>query len=158
LQQTNGLKKGSQIRFRGIPIGEVEQVALRRAPDGKTTQAFTTLVVRERQAVLREGGQFRLATAGLIGEAFIDVIPGASDSPPLKPGLTVQATIPPTLPLADARNLSSFLRLLELASRMNSLPPEKHDAILKEFHSMVEKALEEQGRVTTSPTTFDTTR
>jgi hypothetical protein len=139
-------------------VGEVEQVVLRRAPDGKVTEAIATLVIQDRKVVLRESDTFRLPSLGLLDNRFVDIDPGPSGSPPLRPGATVNATIPPTIAFFDAKNLSSFFGLLELSTRMNSLPPEKRDAIMKEFHAMVDKALEEHGGSTTHPAMSGTKR
>lgn len=132
--QTNHLKKGSQVRYRGVPVGEVEKVVLRQSPDGKLTQAIATLVVKDKEILIREGDTFVMNTAGLIGESYIDISPGPSKSPPLKPETTVEGAVPATFPLTDLKNLSTILGLLELTTRMGELPAERRDAVMKEIH------------------------
>lgn len=143
LPTASELKKGSQVRYRSVPVGEVEKVVLRRAQDGKATEAIAMLVIRDPQVVIRESDTFSLGTAGLIGDSYVDISPGPSGSPPLRPGSTVAGVVPRTFPIPDIENLSTASRLLELTSRLSKLPPERRDAIMKELHAIVDKALKE---------------
>jgi len=65
-----GLDKKSKVRVAGVPVGEVTDIKLR--PDGK---AEVTMEV-DRNVELRRGAFARVVNLGLLGEKYIEVVPG----------------------------------------------------------------------------------
>lgn len=70
-----GLDEKSAVRVAGVRVGKVSDIALR--PDGR---AVVTLEVSD-DIELRDGATARVANLGLLGEKYIELIPGPLDAP-----------------------------------------------------------------------------
>jgi len=85
-QSISGLKVGSEVEMAGVPIGKVEAIAL----DKERQVAVVTLKIQQ-SVVLTEDVIASVKTAGLIGDKFIKLSPGVSDTI-LKPGDMITQT------------------------------------------------------------------
>ena len=72
-----GLDEKSKVRVAGVPVGEVTDIHL--LPDGK---AEVTMEVR-RDVELRRGAFARVVNMGLLGEKYIELVPGPLNAPPM---------------------------------------------------------------------------
>jgi phospholipid/cholesterol/gamma-HCH transport system substrate-binding protein len=91
-----GLDDKATVRVAGVRVGRVEAVGL----DGR--RARVTLLL-EQPVALTEGSYARVANLGLLGEKYIELIPGPLDAPPLPPGATLPGKTPPTIDEAIAK-------------------------------------------------------
>lgn len=82
-----GLKKNADITMAGVIIGRVENIELRNG------QAVTTLGIKK-GIQLEEDAIASIKTMGIIGDKFISISPGASDTY-IPPGGTLRDTQPP---------------------------------------------------------------
>ncbi len=74
-----GLREGSQVRIAGIPVGVVQRI---RISDSDKPDRAVEVLMRipvDYQNQIRQDSDARLATAGLLGEAFVDITRGTSD-------------------------------------------------------------------------------
>ncbi|MBI5885519.1 MAG: MCE family protein [Deltaproteobacteria bacterium] len=74
-----GLDKDASVRVAGVEIGRIKDISL------KDNQAYLTLLI---QPGVKIGRDFRavLTTKGLLGERYLELIPGEPNAPPLKEG------------------------------------------------------------------------
>lgn len=80
-----GLKKGASVELAGVPIGEVESISLDQ------TRARVVVSI-QKDVKIRDDDIFSVNTKGLIGDKFIKVIPGSSDTF-IEPGSVVRETV-----------------------------------------------------------------
>lgn len=85
-----GLTLGAPVQMAGIEIGRVKRLGL-------TPEKRADVVLNVRHGVsIPEGSRFSIASAGLLGDRLVSVIPGPPDGPALTPGSTVKGTEPLT--------------------------------------------------------------
>jgi phospholipid/cholesterol/gamma-HCH transport system substrate-binding protein len=85
-QSVSGLKEGAQVEMAGVEIGKVDAIQL----DPKRKIAVVTLKIHK-DVTLAEDVIASVKTAGMIGDKFIKISPGASEET-LKPGDTIVET------------------------------------------------------------------
>ncbi|HEX3131779.1 MAG TPA: MlaD family protein, partial [Thermoanaerobaculia bacterium] len=91
-----GLDDKATVRVAGVRVGRVEAVGL----EGR--RARVTLLL-EQPVPLTQGSFARIANLGLLGEKYIELIPGPTDAPPLPPGEVLPGKTPPTIDEAIAK-------------------------------------------------------
>lgn len=82
-----GLDVKSPVRIAGVRIGIVEDIAL----DG--TQAMVTLAL-DPDVTLHEGARAEITSLGMLGDQYVEVIPGDAAAPILGPGAVLSGTSP----------------------------------------------------------------
>lgn len=85
-QSVSGLKKGAQIEIAGVPVGKVDTISF----DHERQVALVKLKI-ELGVVLTDDVIASIKTAGLIGDKYIKLSPGGSDTV-LKAGDTIIET------------------------------------------------------------------
>lgn len=85
-QSVSGLKKGAQVEMAGVQIGAVDSIDL----DKKRYMAVVKLKIRK-DLILSEDAIASVKTSGVIGDKYIKISPGGSDTL-LKPGDTIIET------------------------------------------------------------------
>src|SRR5262249_46862596 len=94
------LQTGAPVKISGIKVGRVEEVAFwggRVDPAlGRRVQVRVKLFVEDtaREAI-RQDAQFFVNTAGVLGEQYLEVVPGDYGKPPLAAGSVVRGVDPP---------------------------------------------------------------
>ncbi|MFL6193136.1 MAG: MlaD family protein [Thermoanaerobaculia bacterium] len=83
-----GLDDKASVRIAGVRVGRVDGLGL------AGTQARVTLAL-DQPIPLTQGTTARIANLGLLGEKYIELIPGPPDAPPLPPGTVLAGTTPP---------------------------------------------------------------
>ncbi|MBW2091787.1 MAG: MCE family protein [Deltaproteobacteria bacterium] len=84
----SGLKKGVPVEVAGIEIGTVEDITLQQG------RALVTLKIRS-DLDLGSDSQAIIRTAGVLGDKYVEIIPGLTGAPPLKDGDQIVRTIAP---------------------------------------------------------------
>lgn len=69
----SGLKVGSPVEIAGVKVGEVTDVHL------DTTEAVVTMLIKD-EVLLRSDDIAQIRTKGIIGDRYIKISPGGSDS------------------------------------------------------------------------------
>ena len=91
-----GLDDKASVRVAGVRVGRVDAVGL----DGR--KARVTLFL-EKPVEMPAGTFARVANLGLLGEKYIEIVPGPVGGPPLPPGAVLPGVTPPSLDDAIAR-------------------------------------------------------
>jgi phospholipid/cholesterol/gamma-HCH transport system substrate-binding protein len=91
-----GLDDKASVRIAGVRVGEVNGVGL------QGTKARVTLVL-DKPIPLTVGTTARIANLGLLGEKYVEIIPGPPGAPPLPPGSTLIGSTPPSIDDAMAK-------------------------------------------------------
>jgi phospholipid/cholesterol/gamma-HCH transport system substrate-binding protein len=74
-QSVSGLKKGAQVEIAGVPVGKVDLISL----DHERQVALVKLKI-EHGVVLTDDVIASVKTSGLIGDKYIKLSPGGSDT------------------------------------------------------------------------------
>ena len=90
-----GLVVGVPVEIAGVEVGQVKGIAL------EAGKAKVTLLLRH-DVQVSEDVQAALRTKGVLGDRYVEIMPGPPGSPPLKPGGRIQRTLSPA-------NLDSLL-------------------------------------------------
>jgi phospholipid/cholesterol/gamma-HCH transport system substrate-binding protein len=91
-----GLDEKASVRVAGVRVGRVDGVGL----DGR--KARVTLLL-EKPVDMPQGTIARVANLGLLGEKYIEIVPGPPGGPPLPPGAVLPGVTPPTIDEAIAK-------------------------------------------------------
>ena len=73
----SGLKVRSPVTMAGVTLGRVSNIAF----DPKTYQAVVTMRIEGRYNTLPDGTSANIYTAGLLGEKYVGLLPGAASNP-----------------------------------------------------------------------------
>jgi phospholipid/cholesterol/gamma-HCH transport system substrate-binding protein len=113
-----GLIEGATVRLAGVQIGRVTSVVLATKPGGKVRVSMT--VARRFQERIRENSEARIATQGLLGDKIVDITPGTSDAPPVRPGATIAAQDPQEMSRMFAEGARTLQAVSELATTLRT--------------------------------------
>jgi len=86
---TQGLKVGGPVRMNGVDVGNVREIAIAR-DQPKVEITFT--VQKGVAAHIREDASVRIRPMGLLGDKFLEILPGTPSKPPLSPGSLLVGT------------------------------------------------------------------
>lgn len=96
-----GIDVGSPVRVMGIKVGKVKEVIF--DPNLKTERGeevklkLKISIDKKAWNTIRTDSEFYINLAGVIGEKFIEITPGGSESPRLRPGSVVRGVDPPRI-------------------------------------------------------------
>jgi phospholipid/cholesterol/gamma-HCH transport system substrate-binding protein len=91
-----GLDNKASVRVAGVRVGEVDSVGL----DGNRARVTIRL---DQPLPLTVGTTARVANLGLLGEKYIEIVPGPADAPPLPPDAVLPGITPPSIDDAMAK-------------------------------------------------------
>jgi phospholipid/cholesterol/gamma-HCH transport system substrate-binding protein len=83
-----GLDAKSTVRLAGVRVGKVS--AIRLTPDGKAIVDMDL----DRDVELRQGASASVANLGLLGEKYVELVPGPVGAPELPEGTTLKGDVP----------------------------------------------------------------
>jgi virulence factor Mce-like protein len=96
LPQANNLLAGSEVQIAGVNVGKVANIS--RNGNG----ALATLELKPQYAPMRSGGTAIVRTKSLLGEAYVELAPGARGAPPIPDGGRLAAShVRPTVQLDE---------------------------------------------------------
>ncbi|MEZ4366993.1 MAG: MlaD family protein [Kofleriaceae bacterium] len=116
------LQEGAPIKVSGIKVGKVERISFqggRLDPAvGRRVQVRVDAWIEDRaRDSIRADAEFFINTAGVLGEQYLEIVPGRDwERPPVAPGAVVRGSDPPRTDLVVSRlyevldNLSVVLR------------------------------------------------
>jgi phospholipid/cholesterol/gamma-HCH transport system substrate-binding protein len=110
----SGVREGSEVRLAGIPVGNVSRIHVSTFTDPKKAVEIDFKVSQQYQKQIREDSVAQVETAGLLGEAYVDISRGSPTKPMLENGATVQGVEGPdiTAIIHNANDVVSNLRAL----------------------------------------------
>ena len=71
----SGIDKGSPVRLAGVEIGEVKEAHVVRSPEGQTQVEVIARI--DKDAVIEEDADVRINSLGLLGEKYVEILPGS---------------------------------------------------------------------------------
>jgi phospholipid/cholesterol/gamma-HCH transport system substrate-binding protein len=80
---TNGIKVGAPVRFAGVDVGEVKRIDLTFSPQEQKTNVEITCLLKK-EARVPSDSQAWVNTLGLLGEKYVEIIPGKNYNDCLK--------------------------------------------------------------------------
>jgi phospholipid/cholesterol/gamma-HCH transport system substrate-binding protein len=151
------LAAGAPVRISGIQIGRVEKITFigLEAPTdgGERLQTRLTVKIDERsRAALPQGTEFFISTAGLLGEQYLEAVPGDRVGAPIPDESVMRGIDPPRTDLLIARLntvLETFSHLLtdnrglleDLAKAATGLT-RSMDEVLREKRSTISEGVD----------------
>ncbi|MGO9907642.1 MAG: MlaD family protein [Solirubrobacteraceae bacterium] len=95
------LASQSDVRIAGVSVGKVVSTQL----DPKGNRTMATLQIDNQYAPIRQDTQAILRTKTILGETYVQLIPGSSHSPPIRDGgMLARSQVLPTTQLSDIFN------------------------------------------------------
>ncbi len=89
----NGIEESAPVRFAGVNAGEVKDIQI--VTDPVTGQTLVELLLWVRQNVMvPENSVITINTLGLLGEKYVEIIPGTPDAKLLKEGAKIRGKDP----------------------------------------------------------------
>ncbi len=85
-----GLNEKSTVRISGVPVGKVAKIHLGKAGKG----AIVDLDIDNPDVDLRVGASASVANLGLLGEKYVELVPGPVGKPALPENSTIRGEIP----------------------------------------------------------------
>ena len=129
----SGLRVGAPVRLNGVDIGNVTRIQIVSAPDKKQTPVEVTLKVSTRYSdSLRKDSVTSLATAGVLGETYIDIDSSLASGPTARDG--------DVLPIRDHPDIQDVVRASQ--GTLQNL-----DALLKRMDRIIAFVESGQGSV-----------
>ncbi|HEY6051578.1 MAG TPA: MlaD family protein, partial [Thermoanaerobaculia bacterium] len=86
----SGLNEKSTVRISGVPVGKVAKIHLGKNGKG----AIVDLDIDNPDVDLRLGASAAVANLGLLGEKYVELLPGPVGASPLPEGSTIKGEIP----------------------------------------------------------------
>jgi phospholipid/cholesterol/gamma-HCH transport system substrate-binding protein len=85
-----GLNEKSTVRISGVPVGKVAKIHLGKGGKG----AIVDLDIDNPDVDLRVGASASVANLGLLGEKYVELVPGPVGRPTLPEGSTIRGEVP----------------------------------------------------------------
>ncbi len=106
---SGNVQAGAPVKVSGIKVGRVEEVEFLGgeidAKTGRRVQVRVELWIEDRaRSSVRRDSEFFINTAGVLGEQYVEIVPGDDwDVPPIAPGAILVGVNPPRTDLVVAR-------------------------------------------------------
>lgn len=86
VDHTQGLKIGGPVRMNGVDIGNIHDIAIA----GESAQVDIKFAVKSDVARhIREDAAINIKALGLLGDKFLEIVPGSPERPQLSPGSVI---------------------------------------------------------------------
>ncbi len=103
----NGVKQGAPVRFAGVDVGQVKSIRFYYDPQASKTKVNITCWVNRRVRVPMDS-KIWVNTLGLLGEKYVEIMPGNDYANVLKQGqyLAGEDPLPMNEIMKDAKNIA----------------------------------------------------
>lgn len=141
-----GIEVGSPVRVAGIKVGKVEKVLFLEPgysfQGEKVCVSLSLLLDKRAKHMIREDSKFYINMAGIIGEKYIEILPGTSSSKELKDGATVRGIDPPRIEQLLSQGYGFFEELAKLVKDVRLKDQEKLTRLFKDLLELAENLSE----------------
>jgi phospholipid/cholesterol/gamma-HCH transport system substrate-binding protein len=116
-----GLEPGSPVRLMGIKVGKVDHIDF--VPDQKDSNGNEVKllvhisVAKKARETITKGSQFYINLAGIIGEKFLEIVPGPNSDGVLEAGSTVRGVDPPRIDQLISQGYGVAGKVLEMLNK-----------------------------------------
>lgn len=116
----NGLREGAPSRFAGVDIGEVKALRVFYDPEALKTKARVRVWVKEDSRIPSDS-QVWINTLGLLGEKYLEIIPGANYNALVKAGDTIIGQDPVAMAEITEETKKLILKIEQATGGLNDL-------------------------------------
>lgn len=88
----SGVDKGSPVRLAGVNVGEVTDIKIIRNSEGSTEAEVTCLI--NQGVYIEEDADVRINTLGLLGEKYVEILPGTTGNKMMANGSVLTGKTP----------------------------------------------------------------
>lgn len=88
----SGVDKGSPVRLAGVNVGEVTGIKIIRNADGATQAEVTARI--DQGVNVEEDADVRINTLGLLGEKYVEILPGTTGNKAMADGSVLMGKTP----------------------------------------------------------------
>ena len=106
LRTASGLRDGAAVSFRGIPVGQVTDVAV------ATKAVRVTIALNRSDVPLYQGDGARVRRAGILGEVEVELVPTPKPGPALRGGEILPEVAPDPVRVRREAAARAWLRLI----------------------------------------------
>lgn len=116
-----GIEVGSKVRVMGIPVGSVKKIEFSpdfKLPEGEEVKLLVHIAInKDAWSSIRKDSQYFINLAGVIGEKYLEISPGNSESPMLEPGQVVRGEDPPRIDQLISQSYGLAGKILEFLNK-----------------------------------------
>lgn len=116
----NGVKVGAPVRLAGVDVGEVKNINVFYESDSQGTKVKAGVWVKKEAAVPTDS-QVRINTLGLLGEKYIEIIPGKNYSLLARDGDTIMGEDPVAMEEITEETKKLVLKIEDALSGLNEV-------------------------------------
>jgi ABC-type transporter Mla subunit MlaD len=116
LREAPDLRVGAAVRYRGMPVGLVDDIAF------TDTSVRLTIRLRRDDVPIRQGAGVRLRPSGILDDQELELVPSATPSAPvLRPGSMLGRAEPDSALIAEQARMKAALGVIagEVLARRN---------------------------------------
>ncbi len=88
----SGIDRGSPVRLAGVAVGEVKEIHVVRDEKGQTQVEIQAWI--QQGVYIEEDAEVRINTLGLLGEKYVEILPGTSGNKTLSHGGVLMGKTP----------------------------------------------------------------
>lgn len=119
-----GVDLGAPVRVAGIKVGKVEAIDFLPRPSAPEAAGEAPAAVQlrvsvspEASALVRQDSRFYVNIAGIIGERYVEIVPGSAETPELADGAVVRGVDPPRIDQLLSQGYGVFGKILGFLER-----------------------------------------
>jgi phospholipid/cholesterol/gamma-HCH transport system substrate-binding protein len=116
-----GIEEGSPVRVMGIKVGKVKKISFDpgyKSPQGEEVKLRLVISVDKKAwGTIRKDSKYFINLAGVIGEKFLEISPGSTDSEELAEGEYVRGEDPPRIDQLISQSYGLAGKIIELVEK-----------------------------------------
>jgi len=116
-----GLRPGSAVELAGIPAGSVKSIRLSSFQDRQRSVDIVLQIRRRYQDEIRADSVANQTTAGLLGDAYIDISRGSPGQPPIPDGGVIKTSQEADIKQVEKNANDVVVNLTVLSQRLNDI-------------------------------------
>ncbi|MBS1968980.1 MAG: MCE family protein [Bdellovibrionales bacterium] len=116
-----GIEEGSPVRVMGIKVGKVKKISFEpgyKSPQGEEVKLRLEITIDKKAwPTIRKDSKYFINLAGVIGEKFLEISPGSTDSAELSNGDYVRGEDPPRIDQLISQSYGLAGKIIELVEK-----------------------------------------
>ena len=112
-----GLQGGSPVRLAGVTVGKIEKIEFLKKPEtfngDEVNLAVKIRVKKKVSGNIKQDSRFFINMSGIIGDRYLEITPGSTQSPQIKRGEIVRGVDPPRIDQLLSQGYGVFGKLMD---------------------------------------------